>query len=139
MIPLALRLVIGVSLLAAGAPKMARPIVFLEVVYRYELAGPVLGWILAAVIPVAEIVIGICLIGGVAQRGACICAIILLSLFGAAQIFVLIRGMSIDCGCFTDSREIIGTATIARTSILLLAAILFFGLSSSPAHTLSPK
>lgn len=52
-------------------------------------------------------------------------ATLLLTVYLAAQVSAVARGLRIDCGCFDGSNELsaIGPATISRTALLLLLAV----------------
>jgi Methylamine utilisation protein MauE len=66
----AIQLTLGFVLLMSSLPKLCQPYDFLTAIYRYELVGPMLGVLVAAVLPWLELVVGICLIGGIFVSGS---------------------------------------------------------------------
>lgn len=94
------RLIVGVTLLAAGALKVIDLPSSVAAVRAYELlpagAAQVLGWVL----PFVEVGLGLLLIAGLFTRPVAAVSGVLLLVFTAAVISVAARGMSIDCGCF---------------------------------------
>lgn len=112
------RLVLGGVFIALGAAKYADPVAFMKGVREYDLFAPgstMLNWI-AATLPVLEIVLGACLVLGIAVRGAALATGVSLIAFTVA---VLLRALAIhdaqggdfcaiafDCGCGTGVERI---------------------------------
>lgn len=91
---------IGGVLVASGAVHLANPYHFLSAVYSYDLVGPTIGVIVAAVIPWAEFGLGTLLVSGRCYRAAAACGAMLTALFFAVQVSAVVRGLPISCGCF---------------------------------------
>ncbi len=120
-----LRLALGGLLLVAAQHKIAAPSAFLETVYGYELVGPRVGLWVATMLPALEIVLGACLIAGVAKALTAALTTLLVAAFLVAQVSAMARGLSIDCGCFaSDAGNTVGVLTLVRTSVILAAAVL---------------
>ncbi len=124
----AVRLGLGCLFVWSGIPKIRQPYDFLSSVYTYELVGPQLGMLVAIVLPWLELLVGVCLVGGVFVGGA------LLTCTGMATMFTFViasglhRGLRISCGCFSASGGgVIDYLTLIRAvAILLVSMIAYF-------------
>lgn len=123
----AVRLLVGGVFLWAGLQKLPYPFEFLDTVYQYKMLGPTSGLVLALLLPVGEIVVGMCLLLNVWTGGGILMASVLSMIFVAVQTLVIIRGDSVDCGCFGSgfgAQTTIGWWTLLRTALLAGLAIL---------------
>jgi putative oxidoreductase len=117
----------------ASLDKIAHPLEFAKIVYRYRLAGPtaLLGvvpantW--AVVLPWIEAVTGVLLITGVWRREAAAVAGGLLVVFLVSVGYVLWQGIDVaHCGCFTVNGEGRGAGwTLIASDLALLAAAVY--------------
>lgn len=107
------RLVGGVLLLAA-VPKVMDPHGFLEVVRGYGVL-PLGTSVAAMVLPWAEVGLGALLVSGAGVRKASLAAAALGVGFVLAQGWVLVRGLSVPCGCFGTEEEV-GVLTLLRAA-----------------------
>ena len=64
------RLGIGCMFIYSSLPKIRQPYDFLANVYNFEMVGPRLGMLTAMTLPWAELLVGICLVGGIFVSGA---------------------------------------------------------------------
>src|SRR6185295_13267741 len=96
-----LRLALGVIFLLSGPSKLIYPDLFADNVLEYKLLGPTLSIVLAATLPSVEIVLGICLVAGIAVSGAFLVAAMLMAVFTFAQSWVLAHGGIVSCSCFS--------------------------------------
>jgi uncharacterized membrane protein YphA (DoxX/SURF4 family) len=103
---------LGAVFVYASLDKIAHPLEFAKIVYRYRLAGPTAAMgvvpanMLAAVLPWLEIITGVLLITGVWRREAGSLAAAMLVMFLAAVSYVLWQGIDVaHCGCFTVGGE----------------------------------
>ena len=98
---LAVRLLIGGLFLYAGLPKILDTMGFASSIYNYKLfPSPLIG-LTAAFIPSVEVLAGFALILGVKVRGASLLISLLLVVFITLAAISAIRGLDIDCGCFS--------------------------------------
>jgi putative oxidoreductase len=97
------RLIIGVVFIWAGAGKILAPCELAVDVYKYQLAPGMIINITAIILPYVEIILGICLIVGVAPRGAALGLNLVLLFFTIMLTINLIRGIEFNCGCFGKS------------------------------------
>ena len=113
------RLVLGGMFLWSSLPKIRQPYDFLSAVYSYELVGPKLGMLVAMTLPWMELLVGICLVGGIFVSGALLAGAALGALFTFVLASALYRGLEISCGCFSSS----GTGQIGYLTFLRAVAI----------------
>lgn len=121
---LVVRLSLGCLFLWSSLPKIRQPYDFLSSVYNYELVGPKLGVLVAMTLPWAELLVGICLVGGIFVSGALLVSIGMAAMFAFVLASALYRGLDISCGCFSASDAgVIGYSTLIRDCVILLASI----------------
>src|SRR4051812_44129394 len=114
---------LGAMFLYSSIPKIIAPADFLSSVYNYELLSPSLTLFVAIVLPWVEFLLGVCLLGGIILPGALVMCMVLFGVFVFAHASVLMRGLSIECGCgLVSGGEHVSYITLARSIILLLAA-----------------
>lgn len=142
------RLILGAVLLWAALGKIREPYDFLSSVYDYALVGPDLGMLVAMVLPWLELLLGICLLGGLFVGGALLSSAALGVVFVFVQASAMSRGLDIACGCFSGltsvaSQETISYATILRAGLMLAAALLgyvaWLSISSGGWRSSSPS
>jgi len=76
------------------------------------------------VLPWAELLVGICLIGGIFISGALLVSIAMGAMFSFVISSALYRGLNISCGCFSAlSAEQIGYTTLIRALLILLLSM----------------
>ena len=121
---LVMRLGVGCLFLCSSLPKIRQPYDFLSSVYNYELVGPKLGVLVAMTLPWAELLVGICLVGGIFVSGALLVSMGMAAMFTFVLASALYRGLDISCGCFSASGGgIISYSTLIRACAILLASI----------------
>jgi uncharacterized membrane protein YphA (DoxX/SURF4 family) len=125
------RLILGGVFVYLGLVKAQAPVEFLKLLREYHLVqSPMLLNLVAATLPWVEIVCGLCLVAGVALRGAAVAALVMLIPFSLA---VLQRALGIqaaegvpfcsirfDCGCGAGV-VVICDKLIENGSLILLA------------------
>ena len=121
---IAVRLVLGCMFLYGSLSKIRQPYDFLSSVYDYELVGPKLGVLVAMVLPWAELLVGVCLVGGIFISGALLVSITMGAMFSFVIASALHRGLNISCGCFSaSSTEQIGYITLIRALLIMLLSM----------------
>jgi uncharacterized membrane protein YphA (DoxX/SURF4 family) len=98
------RVLLGAVFVYASIDKIAHPEAFAKAIYNYQILPETLINLTAIVLPWLELVMGVLLVLGVWQHGAVFLANVLLGCFFGALLLNLIRGLDIDCGCFTTSQ-----------------------------------
>lgn len=121
---LVVRLALGCLFLWSSLPKIRQPYDFLSSVYNYELVGPKVGVLVAMVLPWLELLVGICLVGGIFISGALLVSIGMAAMFTFVLAWSLYQGLEISCGCFSASGGgLIGYSTLIRACVILLFSI----------------
>ena len=111
-----LRLLLGGVFLFACYDKILHPRAFAEMVFNYQILPDGLINIVALILPWLELLLGLCLISGVWLPGATVISTFLITIFIGALVFNQIRGLNIQCGCFSTeiTRESADLWTVAR-------------------------
>jgi uncharacterized membrane protein YphA (DoxX/SURF4 family) len=123
---LLIRLGLGCLFLWSSLPKIRQSYDFLSSVYGYEIVGPKIGLLVAMVLPWLELLMGICLIGGIFVSGALLVCIGMAAVFAFALSSALWRGLKISCGCFGDTSDVINIYTVIRAVVILLLGSLAY-------------
>ena len=84
--------------------------------------------LLAAALPWLEILAGGLLLAHRHVRAACLVLAALTTLFVAALLSVLARGLEVDCGCFGASVAVSPVEALLRDVLILVAAHMVFHL-----------
>ena len=119
------RLIVGAVFIYASLDKIMHPEAFAKSVYNYKILPAVLINAAALFLPWLELLTGAALILGTKIKGASLIISVLLVVFLVAATSTLIRGISIDCGCFTSSSagRKTGWGLLVQDAILLLFAL----------------
>ncbi|OHB46139.1 MAG: hypothetical protein A2Y13_05445 [Planctomycetes bacterium GWC2_45_44] len=118
----AVRIAIGCMFIYSSLPKIRQPYDFLASIYSYELAGPKLGMFVAMTLPWLELIVGVCLIGGIFTAGALLAGIAMSAMFSYVLGAALAKGLEITCGCFgAGATELITYKTFIRAMVILTA------------------
>jgi uncharacterized membrane protein YphA (DoxX/SURF4 family) len=99
---LVLRVFLGAVFVYSSADKVFDPARFAIAVRGYELIPMPLTNIFALVLAWAELIAGIMLVFGIYARQAAAAILLLLVMFIIAIGTTTVRGMVIDCGCFSN-------------------------------------
>lgn len=100
------RLLTGGVWIVAGALKLPHPADSVRAVRAYDLLPEAVVPAVGHLLPVLEVVIGLCLVLGVMVRGTSIASALLFLAFIIGISSAWARGLSIDCGCFGGGGEI---------------------------------
>jgi uncharacterized membrane protein YphA (DoxX/SURF4 family) len=122
------RLLTGGVWIAAGALKLPHPADSVRAVRAYDLLPEAVVPAIGHLLPVVEVVIGLCLVLGVLVRGSSVVSAFLFVAFIVGISSAWARGLSIDCGCFGGGGQIPDAAAkypgeIARDVGLLALSI----------------
>ncbi len=94
------RLVTGGVWIAAGALKLAHPAESVRAVRAYDLLPEAVVPAVGHLLPVVEVVVGVCLVLGLLVRSASVVSALLFVAFVIGISSAWARGLSIECGCF---------------------------------------
>jgi putative oxidoreductase len=124
-ITLGLRIVLALLFVLAGGLKLLDPAAFAAEISRYQLI-PWWGCALLAVfLPWLEICAGIGLFTRSFSPGSLAWITVLLLLFSLALLSAMLRGLSIDCGCFGRLWQSTGTFWPLVRNLVLLGVTVF--------------
>ena len=98
----ALRIFLGILFLYASIDKILYPAAFAEVVYNYRILPDEMIHVAAVVLPWLELLLGLFLIFDLWLPGAVLLANALFMIFFASIAFNAVRGLDVECGCFTQ-------------------------------------
>jgi uncharacterized membrane protein YphA (DoxX/SURF4 family) len=96
------RLIVGVVWLWAGLLKVTEPEASVTAVRAYQLLPTTVADGIGRVLPMLEVVVGVCLVLGLLTRVAGVVSALLQLAFIIGIASVWARGISINCGCFGD-------------------------------------
>ena len=129
---LLVRIVIGGIFIYASLDKIAHPSEFARIVYNYHLAPGDLVNLTAIVLPWLELICGISVIVGYYKDGSILIINFLMVLFIVAIAINVIRGVDLECGCFTVSSRARGSAlSLLYRDIGLLAVCIYAWVNQS--------
>ncbi|MGD9732803.1 MAG: MauE/DoxX family redox-associated membrane protein [Desulfamplus sp.] len=120
-----IRIFMGLVFLYASYDKILNPEAFAKAVFNYQILPDTAVNIAALVLPWLELLIGLSLVAGIWLEGSTTISTSLMAIFIGSLIFNQIRGLDINCGCFsTDAAQSpAGMLTIIRDFSFLAASI----------------
>jgi uncharacterized membrane protein YphA (DoxX/SURF4 family) len=120
------RLTFGIIFIYASLDKIASPDQFARVVYNYHIVPSSLINVFALILPMTELIAGICLILGIWYTGARNYLIILMAIFLIAISINMARGVNLECGCFSVSSKAksFGYELILRDLAMVLPGVI---------------
>lgn len=129
--PLLLRLILGCIFVYSALWKIQNPHEFLQIVLHYQMVPKIVADYVAVVVPWVEFICGILLMLDVFVSQAVYLLVISLCVFTGAQLTVLYKGLSVDCGCFPvlGYAPKVGWLTLFRNVVLLSMCAGAFGQS----------
>jgi uncharacterized membrane protein YphA (DoxX/SURF4 family) len=95
------RIILGGLLMYASMDKIANMGDFAKIIHNYKLLPVGLENLLAIFLPWLEFITGFCLVTGKFNKGSLLIYNVLLVIFIIALSQALIRGLDINCGCFS--------------------------------------
>ena len=123
------RAVVGIIFLAAGISKALNIAAFAGEISAYQIVPAPLVQPMAIALPLLEILLAAYLLLGLMQRWAAAAAGALLLVFIGAMASALVRGLTLDCGCFGNAlglaalRETVSASSIARDVLWLALCV----------------
>lgn len=97
-----LRWYLGILFVGASLHKIADPRAFAVDVATYDILPLALVNVVAVVLPVVELVVGVLLLVGLRVRASALLVAGMMTVFLAALVVALIRGLDMSCGCFAS-------------------------------------
>jgi putative oxidoreductase len=121
---LVVRVVLGAIFIVAGASKVGHAAEFAQQIAAFRLLPQPVIAPMALVLPFLEILLGAYLVIGLFTRVAAWAAALLLLVFDGAIASAVVRGMTLNCGCFgTHDTTVTTWAEVARDAIFVLLAV----------------
>ena len=115
-----LRCAFGGMLIWASISKIIDPVHFLTTIQGYRLLPEQVEQVIAVILPWAEFLLGVCMISGTMLGGVWLATGLLFAIFAVAHASVLVRGLSIPCGCgLSSDADHISVWTLSRSLVLL--------------------
>lgn len=125
------RLAVGFVFIIAAIPKIADPSSFAKSIEAYQLMPAISINLAALLIPWIELLIGIFLIAGFMLRGSAVLSVSLFAVFSIIIAVSLMRGLSIDCGCFGANSSPLNWMRFWDDIGLMLLSILIYHTSKN--------
>lgn len=126
---LVVRIILGVVFISAGIGKVLNPTDFANDIDNYRMLPYVLVTVMAVILPWVEIIVGLLLIFGKFLHGSSFIVIALNLVFIFAISTAMVRGLDIDCGCFSlaSGASKVGIVRLVEDVIFLaMAAVIFW-------------
>ncbi len=102
-IVLGVALALGAVFIYAGTDKVRAPLDFADSVAGFAILPPFLINLLALGLPPFEIVFGLLLVAPRTRRVGALAVALISVVFFSALLSALVRGLTLDCGCFGNS------------------------------------
>jgi len=112
-IQLLCRLILGGIFIYSSLPKIANPHEFARIIYDYRLIPDYFVYSFALILPWLEMISGLYLISGIFIKTSSIILSSLLVVFLIALSINAIRGLDINCGCFSISTDYSNSSLIS--------------------------
>ncbi|MFY7997248.1 MAG: MauE/DoxX family redox-associated membrane protein [Candidatus Kapaibacteriota bacterium] len=128
VIVLAARVVLGSVFVIAGVEKIVNPNAFAKAINNYQLVPFGALNLMALIMPWLEVLTGVFLIFGIRLRASSALVAAMLVVFLIAIGSAMARGLSIECGCYSQvgGGEIVGWKKVFEDVALLVLAIQIF-------------
>ena len=125
---LGVRLIMGGLFIYAGLGKIGSPIDFASQIYNYKLIPSQMIGLLSVVIPWLEVLAGGALFLGLKAKGGAFTISGLLALFIAVLVISAVRGLDVECGCFSGVERRVGLLAVVEDMAMLAGGLflLFF-------------
>lgn len=130
------RLVLGGVFIFASLDKIMNPLAFAKSISNYQILPNALINLTAIALPWLELILGTLLVFGVWLPGTIVLVDLLLIIFFAALMSSLVRGLNIDCGCFSTStteNPSLPLSVIRDTFLLILGGYVFYKFFLKPS------
>lgn len=122
------RIVIALMFIIVGVGKIAHPEEFAREISNYQLLPILFINPLAIILPWLEVITGMMILFGIQIRANAFIVSLMLITFTTAIIIAVAKGLSIDCGCYSQiAAQKVGLPKILEnTGLIILSLILVF-------------
>ena len=123
-----IRIITGIIFIVAGVMKILNPGQFADAIDNYRMLPYILVTLMAIILPWLELVSGILLIVGPFKKGAAFVLLVLTLIFLIAISTAMLRGLDINCGCFSieNSATKVGLPKLIEDIVLLGALLIVY-------------
>jgi len=128
---LTVRFLVGALFLYAAVPDILDTMGFASSIYNYQLFPSSIIGMSAVFVPWLEVLVGLSLVSGVKARGASLLVSLLVVVFITLAAISTIRGLDIDCGCFSGVERTADWLAIIEDLVLLGCALFIFFFDSA--------
>jgi putative oxidoreductase len=128
------RIIVGGVFIWAGALKVADPLGFAQSIKNYQVVSPAPAFLIAIVLPWAEVLSGAFLIIGVFKRSSALLISLLLIGFIGLVALALARGIDTSCGCFGSLSRRADFSLILTDAVLLAFSLSVFFARPTPRN-----
>jgi uncharacterized membrane protein YphA (DoxX/SURF4 family) len=119
------RLVVGATFVYASIDKVLHPAQFAIAVRSYQILPVSVSNLFAIVLAWSELAAGLMLIAGVCTRKAAGAIFLMLVVFIVALLTAMVKGLVIDCGCFsTDGHMPVNYGLVIRNTLMAIVCVL---------------
>jgi len=125
-LPFFSRVILGGIFIYAAAGKILYPAEFSEAVTNYQLVPVMFTNLVAIILPWVELVAGLLLINGFRTQSGNLIIFLLICIFSFGAFSALIRGLDINCGCFTEASRRVGLIFLVEEAALFSMSIWIF-------------
>lgn len=102
----AARLVLGTVWIVSGSLKLGDLPASVRAVRAYQLLPEAGAQVVGAGLPLVEVALGVLLVAGLGTRAGAVISVLLLTVFVVGISSAWLRGLRIDCGCFSSGGEL---------------------------------
>ena len=124
--PFLLRIILGGIFIYAAAGKILYPADFSEAITNYQLVPVKAANFIAIILPWVELVAGLLLLNGFRTQSGNLIIFLCLCIFSFGAFSALIRGLDINCGCFTEASRKVGLIFLVEEAALFFMCICIF-------------
>jgi uncharacterized membrane protein YphA (DoxX/SURF4 family) len=115
---------LGIVFLASALGKITDPAGFAENVAAFRIVPFAAVNVFAIVMTWTEFLVGLSLLNGVKYKSGALLVVVMNAVFIVAIASAMVRGLSVECGCFTMAKSTVGWSLIARDVVLIAIASL---------------
>ena len=123
---LVIRVIIGFLFIFAGIGKVVDPALFSKEIINYSIMPLWAVNVFALVLPWVEVVSGMLLISGVRIKANAMITGLLMLVFIVAVFSAMVRGLNINCGCFSNKIVLVGWTKIIENLLSFLGCLYLF-------------
>jgi putative oxidoreductase len=126
------RILLALVFLTAGFAKLYSPVDFSDVLASYRILPLALISFVAVSLPLFEILCGLAVLTGFYGRAGALGMVLMLAVFLLAAFSAMLRGLSVNCGCFGDMSWLESNTRLALLrdfTLFFLSAFLYWRFS----------